>query len=44
MNNILLVTYVFNFFQKKIQIRRTVKVERGKPWLYLKWDGGSKHF
>ena len=36
MNSTLLVTYVFIFFQ----IRRMIKVGRGKLWLHLFWDGG----
>jgi hypothetical protein len=41
MNSILCVTYVFKFFLKFFQIRRTIKVEHGKAWLHLKWDRGS---
>lgn len=41
MNNTLLVTYVFQFFENFFQIRWTIKVGHEKPWLHLKWDGGS---
>ena len=41
MSNTLYVTYVFKFFSKNFQIRRTMKFVHGKLWLHLKWDGGS---
>jgi hypothetical protein len=41
MNSTLCVTYVYNFFSKKLSIRQTIKVGHRKSWLHLKWDRES---